>query len=121
MQTDERDLVVAWNCIIQQYIGLAARNALEEGPGLNIFRMLPRYKRDLYNCEYMYTEKGGKVWNEYMTRYPYSRQLLEKYDDASMFIVAVQVSTEDGRDIVGGLRLFDVITRNQLEFVDESS
>ena len=103
----ENRVILAWKCIMEQYFERAKTTAMEEGPGMSIFKFLRLPKNDGSNCQYLYTEKDGPMWKSIIDFSSDGEKLHEIYDPAIMVAICVHVPLgTHGDRTIGNFKLF---------------
>ena len=112
---------VAWKLILEQYFEHAKKVAAQEGAGISVFRLLRAPKKDVFNCEYYYAEKDGKMWNMLFSFSPDGKFLLEKYDSTRTLAICVQIPVGvSGNSTSGNIRLFSIDTGKEIDLEEET-
>lgn len=105
----ERRVKVAWEAILKQHFSYVKQVIEEEGPGLSIFRFLRSPKQDGSNCQFLYAEHGGTVWDEILKLSPNGEKVGTTYDPTCHAAICVQVPLgSHGGLTAGDLRLLDL-------------
>lgn len=109
-------LELAWRCILGQYREHSKKNATEEGPGINIYRMLPATNNKGSNCEYYYAGYQTEVWTLIVGQNSY---LEEIYQPGNTYAICVQIPAgeDDYNDTIGNCRVFD--SNNDKEIMND--
>lgn len=110
----------AWTCIKKEYLSLAKKTAMTEGPGVSIFKMLRREATEdsAKNCEYYYFCKDGSEdspWGRFMSNLDSAKDVVKSYDSDKHFLVCVSIDSSDSTDsTLCQVRLFDLDTSEEV-------
>ena len=113
---DEIRLNNALDAITEQYTEKAVSVAGEEGPGISLFRFLPNLRKGKFNCDYFYARQSEYAYKKIMEWSPYGKLIEDTYDPNTMFLICVQIPTEEEDGTTGNIRIFDVDSRKEIEF-----
>ena len=110
----ENRIKKGWDCILQQFFEYSKKNSIEQGPGINMFKFLRSSRDEKNNCQYLYAEKGGYMWEDIINSSPDKEFFQKKYNPVIMVAICVHVPIGDNGDkTVGNLRLFDINTKEE--------
>lgn len=100
-------LSLAWACILNQYRKKVEEDSKKEGPGLAVFVMREKTSGSPFNCHYVYIGKEDPTWEKFLGFSGNSKNIEEKYDPTTMYLISVQVpDSQDPTETVGNIRAF---------------
>ncbi len=110
------NLALAWKCILEQY-RKKIEDASRKEAGMNIFVMRDNLKKGIFNCQYVYIERGGAVWKKYLAFSDNAAKIGALYDHEKMYLVSVHVpDRKDPTKTVGNIRGFLYNDHSEVNF-----
>lgn len=100
----------AWQLIQTNFRSMVVECAKKNGPGISVFRFLPKPRENNSNCEFYYFEKDGDAWKTLENVCPTLLALQVTYNPEKHFIVNINIPTKTGvedANTIGEIRMFE--------------
>jgi len=96
METSQK-LQTALFSVIDQCKETIKEQALQNGPGMSIFKVLEDDDKEM-KIRFFYVQQESTVWKDFVERSPNSSFLNEQYDPMTMFMVGVHIPSPSETD-----------------------
>jgi hypothetical protein len=119
--SDEALLHDTFEKVLTQFIRLAEQTSISEGPGINIFNMIPLVKVNdkQSNCVRGYAPKNERIWDFLLSVYPYREQLKKLYDPTKHFLIDVNIKLQND-ETLHNIRMFEFNTHKEVSLFTEN-
>lgn len=121
----EKQMDIAWGCILSQHIDVVSKSYDVYGPGLAIFKFIHKdnqIKGAKINCTFGYTGIKEQLFNLMLDLNPDKEKIKAKYASKSNFMVAIHIplnskSASNGQETIGSLKIFDKKTMEEIPYL----